>query len=65
MIGVFIADNVGNYNIIIRALVKRYFSNESKGARRGRCLGYIINLAAQAFIYSKKNKAFVNKVKYV
>ena len=58
--GVFVADNARNCTTAIRSLVKHYHPTEPADGRRGRCLGHIINLAAQAFIYGGGNEAFVN-----
>ena len=45
-LGVYVADNAGNYTTTIRSLVEHYHPDEPNNSRRGRCLGYIINLAA-------------------
>jgi hypothetical protein len=58
-LGVFISDNVDVNNIAIKSTLRRIRPdiNDITG-RRSRCLGHIINLAAQAFIFGKNIKAF-------
>jgi hypothetical protein len=63
-LGVYVADNASNCNAACRELVLRFHPNEEEGSRRSRCLGHIINLAAQAFIYGKDGEAFVNAAEY-
>jgi hypothetical protein len=63
-LGVYVADNAGNCTTTIRSLVEHYHPEESNNSRRGRCLGHIINLAAQAFIYGHKSEAFVNQAEH-
>ena len=57
-----VADNTLNYDLAYAALVKQLRPREDKTGRRARYFGYILNLAAQAFIYGKDNKAFVAEV---
>ena len=64
-LGVYVADNASNCDTCCRELVKRFHSNEEEGSRRSRCLGHIINLAAQAFIYGKENEAFVSAIEHL
>jgi hypothetical protein len=63
-LGVYIADNASNCNTACKELVLRFHPNEEEGSRRSRCLGHILNLAAQAFIYGKADEAFVNAAEY-
>jgi hypothetical protein len=64
-LGVFIADNASNCDTACESLVKRLRPNEDENSRRSRCLGHIINLAAQAFIYGKKNETFIVEAEQV
>lgn len=60
-LGVYVADNASNCDRACKELVYRlHEGKEDEGSRRSRCLGHIINLAAQAFIYGEKNEAFIN-----
>ena len=63
--GMLIADNATNCDSACAALVQQLRPEEDKAGRRVRCFGYILNLAAQAFIYGKENKAFVSEVEQV
>ena len=63
-IGYFISDNMTSNNLAIQALY-RELKLINLTARRLRCLGYIINLSAKAFLYSKEEGSFdfkVNKI---
>ena len=48
-IGVFVSDNVSLNNVITRIILSRLEINNNS-SHRARCLGHIINLAAQAFL---------------
>ena len=63
-IGVFIGDNAGNIDTAVEAIVRRLRPSEvsNLGARRSRCLGHIINLAAKAFILGSDVEAFEDRV---
>jgi hypothetical protein len=63
-LGVYVADNASNCNSACNSLVRRLHEGEEDGSRRSRCLGHIINLAAQAFIYGKDNEAFINQAEF-
>ena len=55
----FIADNNGRNNIYIRAILRKYRPDiKNSDSRRVRYLGYIINLAAKAFLFGKNADAF-------
>jgi hypothetical protein len=58
-LGCFILDNVSSNDAAVKTLGKTYkwVKNEHK-TRRLRCMGYIINLVAQAFILGKKQEMF-------
>jgi hypothetical protein len=59
-VGVFIGDNLKTNDACVKVLVRQVFDEfESPKAHRARCVAHIINLVAQAFIYGKKNEAFV------
>ena len=45
----------------IKALVRRFRLSSDKG-RRSRCCGYIINLAAKAFLLGNACEVFVDEV---
>lgn len=57
--GVAVADNASNNDTCIEALVTQLCPRESVESKRGRCLAHIINLGAQAFIYSRNKEGFV------
>ena len=60
---VYISDNVGNINTVVRALIREFLLNKlNSNVRRSRCLGYIINLAAKAFLLRDNYKAFKDKI---
>ena len=59
---VYVADNAKNNDIACRALIKLFHEGEKESSRRSRCLGHIINLAAQAFIYGRDNEAFIAEI---
>ena len=59
--GVYVANNADNNDIAYKALVKIIYLDKDKRGRRGHCFSYIVNIAAKAFIYSKKHKAFINE----
>jgi hypothetical protein len=62
-LGYFIADNDGRNDICIRAILKKYRPNiKDPNSRRVRCLGYIINLAAKAFLFGKIIDAFKDSI---
>ena len=63
--GVNVADNASNCSTACKALVKRFRPSESENSRRSRCLGHIINLAAQAFIFGEDCEAFIAEVESV
>ena len=55
----YIGDNTDSNDITLRAMLKDFLSSiKQPETRRARCLGYIINLVAQAFLFSKDIKAF-------
>jgi hypothetical protein len=61
--GVFIGDNAGNVDTAVETVVRRFRPSEvSMSARRSRCLGHIINLAAKAFILGSDVEAFEDQV---
>ena len=56
-IRVFISDNVSSNDVITRTILSRLEINNNS-SHRARCLGHIINLAAQAFILGKDCEVF-------
>ena len=61
-LGVYVADNATSNDVACRVLIRVFHEGEREGSRRSRCLGYIINLAAQAFIYGRDNESFIAAV---
>jgi hypothetical protein len=63
-LGVFVGDNVGNVDAAVDAIVRRLRPSEASnlGARRSRCLSYIINLAVKAFIYGEDVEAWEDRI---
>ena len=58
-LGVFMADNALNCDKACELLVSELCPNESPTARRARCFGHIVNLAAKAFIFGAEDEGFV------
>jgi hypothetical protein len=57
----FIANNDSRNDTYIRAILRKLrFNIKDSNSRRIRCLGYIINLAAKAFLFGKNADAFKN-----
>jgi hypothetical protein len=55
----FIGDNAGTNNTIIRCILTNLRPDiKDPDSRRMRCLGYIINLAAKAFLFGKDADTF-------
>jgi hypothetical protein len=58
-LGFFIGDNTGTNNTAIRAILSQLrLDIKDSDLRRVRCLGYIISLAAKAFLFGKDVDAF-------
>ena len=57
--GVYIINNVDNYNIYVSTLVHRLRPNEPITTRRSRCFTHMVNLTTKAFIYGKKVEGFI------
>lgn len=60
-IGYFVTDNAPNNDVAIALILKHFMPQltlQSRKARRLRCLGHVINLAAKAFIFGKDENAF-------
>lgn len=60
-IGYFVTDNAKNNDTAIDTIFRTLrpeWPEEQRKARRLRCLGHVINLAAQAFLYGKDIDAF-------
>lgn len=66
-LGVFVGDNASNIDSAAHALVRRFRPEESaqQFARRSRCLGHIVNLAAKAFLLGEDCDAFMEEVALV
>jgi hypothetical protein len=56
-IGYFVSDNVGSNDLAVEALCGELKLKNLK-ARRLRCLGHVINLAAKAFLFGKEEGYF-------
>jgi hypothetical protein len=55
----FIGDNAGNNDTYIRAILRELrLDIKEPDSRRVRCLGYIINLSAKAFLFGNDSDAF-------
>jgi hypothetical protein len=63
--GVLIADNAENNDTACKKMVSEIYPTEGDGARRARCYGHMINLAAKAFIYGKNNEGFLAEAEQV
>lgn len=57
--GVCVSDNAENNDTTCKALVEALRPNESTTARRARCFGHMVNLAAKAFIYGQRFEGFI------
>ena len=57
-LGVFVTDNIKSNNTAIRVIIQSVRPEIRGETRRSRCLGYIINLAAKSFLFSKNVEAF-------
>jgi len=64
----FITDNATNNNTAVRLVLDElcpHLTAKQKKARRLRCLGHVINLAAKAFLYSREFDAFEKDIEAV
>jgi hypothetical protein len=62
-LGYFIVNNDGRNDTCIRAILRKHRPNiKNPDSRRVRYLGYIINLAAKAFLFSKNADAFKDSI---
>lgn len=57
-LGYFVCDNASSNDTAILGILKSYGLAKEKDRRRLRCLGHIVNLAAQAFLFGKDTEAF-------
>lgn len=66
-LGVCVADNASNMDSAITYLVSRFYPEESgeESPRRSRCLGHIINLAAQSFLLGTNCEAFEDEIRLI
>jgi hypothetical protein len=55
------SDNVGSNNLVIKVFCKK-LKLKNLIARRLKCLKYIINLAAKAFLFNKEEGGFDFKI---
>ena len=56
-LGVFVSDNASSNDVAVRTILSR-LEIDDNSSHRARCLGHIINLAAQAFILGKDCEVF-------
>jgi hypothetical protein len=62
-LGYFIANNDGRNDTCIRVILRKHRPDiKDFNSRRVRCLGYIINLAAKAFLFGKNADAFKDNI---
>jgi hypothetical protein len=67
-IGYFITDNASNNNTAIQFVLEHFYPSmpeKRRLARRLRCLGHVINLAAKAFLYGQEYNAFEKDIESV
>jgi hypothetical protein len=69
-VGVYVADNAANMTSTVRYLIKELHPDEVRGERdepprRSRCLGHIINLAAQSFLFGPDFEAFAEEIRVI
>ena len=57
-LGVFVIDNAESNDTAIRSILAQIRPELALTPRRARCLGYIINLVAKAFLFGSDTKAF-------
>jgi hypothetical protein len=56
-IGYFVSDNIGSNDLAVDAFC-RELKLKNPTARRLRCIGHVINLAAKAFLFGKEEGCF-------
>lgn len=64
-IGYFVTDNATNNDVAIDCVLKELMpelTNQRRKARRLRCLGHVINLAAKAFLFGLDENAFDEQI---
>lgn len=61
-LGYFIFNNAISNDTCVEAILKVIWPDFSKKKQRLWCIEYIINLAAQVFLYNKNKKAFIVKM---
>lgn len=61
-LGYFVLDNATSNDTCVKAILHQLRSNLIKKERRLRCVGHIINIAAQAFLYDNDKEAFTAEV---
>lgn len=62
-IGYFVLDNATNNDICLEEVFGQFRPELQVPHRRLRCLGHVINLAAEVFLYGKNPEAFISEVK--
>ena len=62
MLGYFVLDNVSLNDTCVQEILKQLRLNLDLKKRRLCCFGYIVNLAAKAFLFSEEAKAFELKI---
>lgn len=61
-LGYFVLDNATSNDTCVEAILREIRPDLMRKERRLRCIGHIINLAAQAFLYGKDEEAFTAEV---
>jgi hypothetical protein len=58
MLGVFVGDNASNNDTCVRSILDEFEIYDPVEKRRSRCLGHIINIVAEAFLFGDEVAAF-------
>ena len=58
LLGYFVLDNASSNDTCVREILKQLRPELNPKERRLCCFGYIVNLAAKAFLFSKEIEAF-------
>lgn len=61
-LGYFVLDNATSNDTCVKAILHQLRPNLIKKERRLRCVGHIINIAAQTFLYDNDKEAFTAEV---
>ena len=64
-IGFFMLDNASTNDVCVDMVLRRLYprmNEKQRRRRRLRCLGHVVNLAAQAFLFGKKSQATLDEL---